>query len=372
MRSTSILLPLILAVSCQTITEPNLTEEEPETPARGMEVVGYHTWWSGDQWRNYDFTALDAVYFFSLEVGEDGSIVNDRGWPESWESLIATARATGTRIIPTVTVLDAATYRAVFNDTTAVSTLTAELKELATDLSADGVHLDFEMFEAVSWQARSAVTGIVSELRTHLDEVRPDARVTMYMLAEDPADVLDEAGLAPHLDRLIVQAYDLHWQHGDRAGPVAPVKGWGGRNWEGILARFIGFGVDPEKMMFTVPYFGYEWPTTDYLPGASTTGPATILAYGPGTEGIPSARERAEQFGKLRDATSGSPYYAYQDSLGWHQGWFDDAQSIAEKYLFAQSQGLAGVAIFPLAYGDRELLVTLNAAREHASGSVAP
>ncbi|MBO6576366.1 MAG: hypothetical protein JJ896_16765 [Rhodothermales bacterium] len=365
---------LVLGVSCQTITEPDvLGEGNPDSDPQRLEVVGYHAWWSGEAWRDYDFNALDGIYFFSLEIGKDGRIENDRAWPEGWQALIATARATDTEVIPSVTILDPDTYRAVFSDTAAVAALKEEIVNLATDVSADGVHLDFEMFERVDPEIRQAVTDLVAEARAEMRERREDTQLTMYMLAEDPADVLDEAAIAPHLDKLIVQAYDLHWQHGDQAGPVAPISGWAGRNWNGILTRFLGFGVDPEKMLFTVPYFGYEWPTMDYLPGARTTGPGTILAYGKGPEGIPSARDRAAEYGKLRDAESGSPYYAYRDSIGdWHQGWFEDAESIAQKYLFASGEGLAGVAIFPLAYGDRELLVTLTAAREQLQTGVSP
>lgn len=364
MRVLVFVLPLLLTISCQTITEPDLMGEgEPEPEPRTFEVAGYHAWWSGDAWTQYDFTSLDGLYFFSLEVGMDGRLTNRRGWPEDWAAMISTARVTDTPVIPSVTILDSDTYLSVLSDTTATKTLLAELVALATDVSADGVHLDFEMFDPVPFEVRENLTKLVADLRAALDELRPGLLITMYTLAEDPADVMNEMALAEHLDQLIVQAYDLHWQNGSTAGPVAPIDGWAGRNWHGILARYAELGVPPEKMLFTIPYFGYEWPTTDYFPGAQTTGPATILAYGSGAPDLPSARERAELYGKLRDTESGSPYYAYQDSLGWHQGWFDDADSIAEKFAFGVTQGLGGVAIFPLSYGDRELMLTLTTAR---------
>jgi spore germination protein YaaH len=373
MRALPALVPVLLLVSCQTITEPDILEETPPSAAgAALSVIGYHAWWSGSAWERYDYAALDAVYFFSLEVGPDGQIEDDHGWPGDWRGLIATARATETSVLPSVTILDSDVFTSVFSSASATDTLLAELTRLAIDPSADGVHLDFEMFDAVSPDERQAVTDLVARLRIAVDEKRPGTVVTMYTLAEDPAGAFDEPMLAPNLDRLIVQAYDLHWRQGGTAGPVAPVDGWGNRNWHAILARYEAMGISRDKMLFTIPYFGYEWPTDDFLPGSQTTGPGIVLAYANGNDGLPSARDRASLHGKLRDVTSGSPYYAYRDSLGWRQGWFDDALSISDKYEFVIQQGLSGVAIFPLAYGDGDLLAALSAARTGTDITVAP
>jgi spore germination protein YaaH len=81
----------------------------------------------------------------------------------------------------------------------------------------------------------------------------------------------------------------------------------------------------------------------------------------------------AARWGLLRDPVSGSPYYVYADATGWRQGWFEDAQSLRAKYAFVREQGLGGVAIFPLAYGDEPLWNDLRDAfrrpREQAPGS---
>ncbi len=373
MRALLLCLPAVVLMSCQTITEPDILEEDPPVAIEAaLSVIGYHTWWSGASWQRYDFAALDEVYFFSLEVGTDGRIVEDHGWPEDWTEFIATARATETSILTSVTILDSATYSSVFSSPAATDTLLAELIRIGLDPAADGVHLDFEMFDPVSPGERSALTDLVVRLREALDATRPGTQITMYSLAEDPADAMDERALSGSLDRFIVQAYDLHWQYGDTAGPVAPVDGWSGRNWRSILGRYDAMGITRDKMFFTVPYFGYEWPTTDFFPGAQTTGPGIVLAYTDGLEGLPSARERATLHGKLRDESSGSPYYAYRDSVGWRQGWFDDAASVAEKYEFVMREGLAGVAIFPLAYGDGDLLAALSSARAAGAIAIAP
>jgi spore germination protein YaaH len=77
---------------------------------------------------------------------------------------------------------------------------------------------------------------------------------------------------------------------------------------------------------------------------------------------MPRAHERADRYGLRRDPESGTPYYAFEDSTGWRQGWFEDAESLGAKYSFVRARGLGGVVIFPLAYGDEELWADLREA----------
>lgn len=77
---------------------------------------------------------------------------------------------------------------------------------------------------------------------------------------------------------------------------------------------------------------------------------------------LPRAFEQASRYGVRRDPASGSPYYTFQDSTGWHQRWFEDAESLRAKYKFVRENGLGGVALFPLAYGNEALWADVRAA----------
>jgi spore germination protein YaaH len=115
----------------------------------------------------------------------------------------------------------------------------------------------------------------------------------------------------------------------------------------------------------SVPYFGYEWPAETDQPGARTTGGGVTLSYAPVDPALVpgtrrSALQESEKYGLRRDSSSGSPYYAYEDSVGWRQGWFEDAESLRDKYEYVREAGLRGVAIFPPAYGSDELEAVLR------------
>lgn len=337
--------------------------EPPPVERREFRVVGYHPYWSADTWRRYDFSLLDAVYFFGLEAASDGSIPSRNGWPDAWGDLRAAAAAAGVPVVPTVAVLQADTFRAVFSSAEASARLVDSIVEVALQPGTPGLHLDFEMFEPVEPDVRDRITHVVRQVRERIRAAKPDFTLSAFTLAGDPAEVFDEAGISEWVDYLVVQGYDFHWIGGDTAGPVAPLDGWDGRNWHDVTDRYLAAGVEARKILLTVPYYGYEWPVESETPGARTTGRGIEITYAPVRQDLPSARDRAAEHGKRRDPVSGSPYYAFRDSTGWRQGWFEDAESLAKKYEFVRSRGLLGIAVFPMAYGDDTIDGPLVSAR---------
>jgi spore germination protein YaaH len=225
-----------------------------------------------------------------------------------------------------------------------------------------GLHLDFEVFEPVDPEARDGFTAFVAMLDARLAEADPSLLFSTFALAFDDDDVYDERALAEHTDFLVVQGYDFHSRGDDRAGPVAAVTGWGRLNWQTVLDRFLQLGVPARKIVMAVPLYGYQWPVISDVPGADTRGEAVELPLAPAADVVPEmprAFAQAARHGVRRDPDSGSPYYAFQDSTGWHQGWYEDAESLRAKYAFVRANGLGGVALFPLAYGDELLWADL-------------
>jgi spore germination protein len=188
-----------------------------------------------------------------------------------------------------------------------------------------------------------------------MTEVDPSYSLSAFVLAFDDDDVYAERALAELTDYLVVQGYDYHSSSEPNTGPVAAVTGWGRLNWGAVVDRFIGFGVPPRKIVMAVPLYGYEWLTDSDEPGATTRDQGVEILVAPPADLMPELARgsaQAARHGLRRDIESGTPYYAFQDQSGWHQGWFEDAQSLRAKYAFVRERGLAGVAFFPLAYGD--------------------
>lgn len=343
-------------------TRPDDPAAEDVSPFR-MQAAGYHPSWMGDTWTGYDFDLLDVLFFFDLPVTADGRLDDRQGWPHAWVGLIAEAHARDVPIHLTVSILDVSVFRAVFSSDSHVEQLIGDVADVAASGSVGGIHLDVEVFEPVESGLRDAYTRFVTDLRERLQSERPDVALSVFLTALDTADAYDEAALAASSDFVVVQGYDLHWPTGDTAGPLSPIRGWKGRSWDTILARYDALGIGRERLLFSVPYYGYEWPTESAEPGARTAAPGALTTFAPVLAGVPSARDRAKTHGLRRDTASGSPWYLIADTTGWRQGWFEDPESLGRKYDFVQQEGLAGVAIFPLSYGDASLDSTLRAAR---------
>ena len=329
-------------------------------------VAGYHPYWAGDSWTAYPLELLDELYYFELEAGADGTIADPHGWPSEWEPMVQAARAADVQLVPTISMHDPDAFEALFPARERVARLVESVLDVASSTPGlSGVHLDFEVFQPVSDDARDGFTAFVAQLADRLDRERPDLSLSVFALAFDFDDAYNERALGQIADFLVVQGYDFHSAGSENAGPVGATTGWGILNWDYVVRRFRDFGVPARKLVMAVPLYGYEWPVESEERGAAATDLAETVPYTAPEDVLPTApriRDRVARYGLERDPESESPYYTFRDDRGWVQGWFEDAQSLRAKYDFVRSRGLGGIAIFPLAYGDEELWADLRSA----------
>jgi spore germination protein YaaH len=302
---------------------------------------------------------LDRLYFFEVEAGGDGGLSDPHGWPGQWLPLLRRAQESGVDVVPTISMHDAGAFADLFASPERVGRLVDQaLALLAATPGLGGLHLDFEVFSPVDQEVRDGYTAFVARLRRSMLEIDPGYILSAFALAFDDDDVYAERALAEVTDYLVVQGYDFHSAGEASAGPVAAVTGWGRLNWETVIDRFVGLGVPARQIVMAVPMYGYQWPTETDRPGSPTRGRAVEVLLAPPAgvlPELPRALEAVQRHGLRRDVESGTPYYAFQDSSGWNQGWFEDAESLRAKYDLVRARGLGGVAIFPLAYGDAPL-----------------
>ena len=357
---------LVLIAGCGTagqVARPDAgTEADREEPvADAFVVAGYHPWWLRNAWEEYDPGVYNEIYFFSIDVDSSGNIAERNGWPDRWFRMQRELSDAGVRVTPVVTLFSQRAYEALFETVGASSQLLENLLGLMRDSPGiGGLQLDFEIYRPVPPSVRTNFTEFVERLRSEIDAIRPNLTLSLYLLAYDQSDVFDEEGIARAADYVVVQGYDLHGRTEDRTGPVAALEGWGDRNWTSVVDRFQKAGVPPSKIVVGTPFYGYEWPAESPDPGARTRGTGRTISFAPVDttylkESPPVALEAVRRHGLRRDPASGSPYYAFEDSTGWRQGWFEDAESLGRKFEWVAQQGLRGVAVFPPAYGTDEL-----------------
>ncbi|MDP6611219.1 MAG: glycosyl hydrolase family 18 protein [Candidatus Marinimicrobia bacterium] len=321
---------------------PNPITRRRDSPSKI--VFGYHPYWQGTKWQNYNYDLLSTIAYFSAEADSLGQLTNLHGWPAT--DLINKAHASGVEVALVVTLFNKTHLDYLLSSSENRTRLINNLVTQVNDGNADGVNIDFEAFPAS--QKANLVT-FVKDLRKALREKVSHGKVTLATPAVDWSSAWDFNALATESDGLFIMGYDYHWKGSSTTGPVSPLKG-GSYNITNTVNTYLSAtGNNADKIILGVPYYGYQWPANSGDKGANTTDSGTAVIYS-------TAESNALSYGKLWDSTSETPWYKYQNN-GWFQAWYDDSLSLSKKYDFALSKNLGGIGMWALGYdnGKNEL-----------------
>jgi spore germination protein YaaH len=322
-------------------------------PLSSHEIFGYAPYWTLSQSSAYDVANLTTLAYFSVDANADGTIdESGPGW-NGYESqdlvnLVTRAHAAGDRVVLTVTCFSQASLNAITSDPNAAAKLSAALVADVSAKNLDGVNFDFEG-EGSADQA--GLTGLITQVSASLKAANPHWQVTMATYASAAADssgFYNIAALAPAVDAFFVMAYDMN----SRTTPSAtsPLIG-GSFNDTKALQEFTAV-VPADKVILGIPYYGYDWPTTD--------GTATATATG-GESPLSDAEIESSGHPTYWDPTTDTAWTSYQVGTQWHETYFDDPTSLALKAQLANSFHIAGLGIWALGMdnNDPSLLAAL-------------
>ncbi|WP_258368928.1 glycosyl hydrolase family 18 protein [Curtobacterium sp. MCBD17_030] len=199
------------------------------------------------------------------------------------------------------------------------------LVDLAARLGADGVQIDLESMRS---QDQADLVTFTRALRSAVRErLGDDAEVSIAMMSStDPAEYrsrgYDLAGLAPHLDRIVLMTYD---QHGPWGGPGTI----GSLPWTRKAVRTaVDGGLPADRIDVGIAGYGYAW--------------------GPGANAAPIPAARAAHLAGDRAVWSdrtGEWSATLEDGRQLH--WSDDRSYAARRDL-ARELGAHGVAMWSL------------------------
>lgn len=321
---------------------PILEKAKPLNPRKkgpSKNVFGYHPYWSGTKWQNYNFDLLTTIAYFSAESNSKGELTNLHGWPAT--DLINKAHNNGVEVVLTVTLFNKLDLEVLLSSSQNRTRLIQNLTDQVFDAGADGVNIDFEAFPS---SQKFNLIIFTKNLRESLRAKIPNAQVTLATPAVDWNNAWDFNALANVSDGLFVMGYDYHWPGSSNTGPVAPLKGGSHNITSTINTYLLATGNNSEKIILGNPYYGYQWPANSGNKGASTTANGSSVNY-------TSAENNAKYHGNLWDSSSATPWYKYQDN-GWFQAWYDDSLSLSHKYDLSIEKNLAGIGIWALGYDD--------------------
>jgi Predicted glycosyl hydrolase len=278
-----------------------------------------------------NYADILAPSWLYLDDSADGNVTG--GWDSDsadYAKFTASAHSRDLKVLPVIqsTWSSSKTADTVLASPTARAKLESQLIQRIQSTNSDGIVIDFEL---MSTSTGPNLTQFMKELYA---QIHPLNKLVVEAVmprtgSESWLNEFDYHSLAQYVDYLDVMTYD----HNKSApGPVAPV------DWiNQVLSYTRGQGVDMHKVLLGIPYYGYNWTTTDT--GANPT-------YKHSAGGMAELSALAQ--GPVQRDSSQIPYFNYTDASGTHTVYYDDAQSWNAKLALLNQYNLGGVGAWSL------------------------
>ena len=311
--------------------------------------VGFYPSWMGASYTGLRHDLLSHLAWFSVEMDSTGAITNYNSWPSGWTELVLRCRENGTKVLLSVTLFGSSSVSAFLADPTARATGIGNLLSLTNDGNADGIMVDFEYPPSGSdanllsfmQELDAAFYAESMTYEIHLC-LMPYPWSGSYGFGQLPA-------INNYVDYYFLMGYDYFYGGSGTTGAVGALF-WGSNvdAWHSIDRWINVYGADRTKLVYGVPYYGFDWPVqaAQYnVRGATTTAAGTSRTYA-------SAMSKLASTGAslIWDSVSESPWYWYNETGVSHQVWFDNATSLLYKYQAVNQLDLPGMGIWALAY----------------------
>lgn len=347
---------------------------EPRSPRTTNKVIyGFLPYWNLKKVTIQP--ELTELAYFSLTIGADGSLItreNDYTEPgyaglQSDELLDLTnmVQANNSSVELVVSQFNGDDIVSFLSSKPAQAKFMQSLDAAILSYPVNGVNIDIEYAGTNSESLRDNLSEFMKDLRTHLNSRYDSVQLSidMYAGASTNESIWDIEGIAPHVDYIVVMAYDFHRRSSAQAGPVAPLFG-GKELWDSDinqhLQEFLTM-VPAEKILLGIPFYGYEWQTTSRDPQSHTFPDTGSTAQ------ISRVKELLEKKDELQvqegwNEEALSPYLSYIENGETYVLYYENSRSISYKLDYVNQLDLGGIAIWALGYeGDsRELWDVIN------------
>jgi len=240
-------------------------------------VYGWHPYWGGSAYQNYQWDKLSHFSFFSYEVNPaTGNANSTHGWSTS--AAVDAALASGnTKVTLCVTLFS--DHTTFFGTPGAQQTLITNLINLVQSRGAHGVNIDFE---GIPGAQSTNFANFMVNLSNQMHAAIPGSEVSTVLYAVDWNDVFDFSIMEPAVDHYIVMGYDYYYSGSSNAGPTDPLYHFGS-TYNYTISRTITYYLDKgcpaEKLVMGLPSYGHEWATTSTSIPSSTTSSSTARTF---------------------------------------------------------------------------------------------
>ena len=307
-------------------------------------VYGWHPYWVGSAYTNYQWDLLSHFSFFSYEVNAaDGQPNDTHGWSTS--AAVDAALASGnTKVTLCVTLFSG--HTTFFSSPIAQQTLITNLINMVQSRGAHGVNIDFE---GIPSSQTTNFANFMVDLSNQMHTAIPGSEVSTVLYAVDWNNVFDFSIMEPVVDHYIIMGYGYYYGGSSNAGPTDPLYHFGS-TYNYTLSRTITYyldeGVPAQKLILGLPSYGYEWPTTSTSIPAPTSGTGTARTY---AYVMNNSSGNYSQANHTWEADSYTDNYTF-DNGGTRQCFISQDSSWRKRLEHVRNTGIGGIGIWALGY----------------------
>ncbi len=340
----------------------------PELP--NYVVYGYLPYWTLNAVEYLQLDKLTDIAYFGLNInakgeivktGEDGNLLPGyRNWRESekLDALVELTELYGTRLALTIVAHEDAVSTAFLKCPECWDTF---YNELTTEMDFRGVrhvNLNFEYVQYVEKDIALLHTQFVDYLNKRLDERYGNSFLVSSAFADSVVKdrVGDIPSLAQAADGIFIMAYDFHSAGSQSTGPVSPVGGGEGvlqdYDINTLIKDYLSVA-PPSKLILGLPYYGYNWVVEQHAPYTAVLIDDTddLVSH---SQTYASIIETLITTGAevKWDEVSRVPFFSYEspETGALRQVYFENTESLKEKYQIVKSNQLMGAGIWALGY----------------------
>ena len=331
-----------------TVYHLNSNQQKTTSCTLNKKVYGWHPYWVGSVYTNYDWSMLSDFCYFDYSVSPTTG--NNTNGSFAWASSAAVTAAISNSVNVHFCATLFASHSTFWASSTAQQTfITNAINLLNSRPGSNGINIDFEGMGASD---KTPFTTFMTNLCNQIHAANPNYKVTMALYAVDWSGTFDIAALNPLVDNFIIMGYDYYYSGSSQAGPEAPLYNFQ-TGYNQTLSKSITYylkqGATKSKLLLGLPWYGREWETVASNAPSNTTGNFTssrTYAYVKSNAGTYSTAN------KHWESNSFNPYYSYQNAGLWRQCWIDDNYSYSRKFDMVNQRGLGGIGIWALGYDD--------------------
>lgn len=342
------------------LTDKSRLESEP----KDYIILGFLPYWNLKKLTPDSLEVVTDLAYFSLGLRADGTLLTHLNRREEEPGFTNYKRLLAQDFCPTLESLptpcpashltfvqeDQDALAALLVDPgarrTAINTIMAIIEESSTS----GINIDFEPIGSVTPAQRDGLTAFIRDLQTAIINRQSQVilSISLYPSAASRPRLWDISSLTPYLDYFVVMTYDYTLPGDPKTGPNSPLRGAGSLFEHDILTNLSQFTatVPPAKILLGIPFYGYEWDTSDTAKYTPTTNRGAVASL----ERIQEMID-AQTLELLWDRNSLTPYAVRRENGEVvSQIYFENENSIRLKLDLVKQAGLGGIAIWALGY----------------------